>query len=150
MNLRLVHRRLAVLMGLAGLTAFAGRAGFEPMPATLAIIALGVALFWHPEKELSHRLERVWLPLAALLAGRALFHFFVVRDDIVIPVVDLLLLLLRQERHHAQRKSLVLRPLSLLQPPRAAHISQHTLVSKIQDLPRAFFTQRAHVCLNAL
>ncbi|MDE0898906.1 MAG: transglutaminaseTgpA domain-containing protein [Longimicrobiales bacterium] len=97
MNLRLVHRRLAVLMGLAGLAAFAGRAGFEPMPASLAIIALGVALFWHPEKALSDRLERVWLPLAALLAGRALFHFFVVRDDIVIPVVDLLLLLLSAE-----------------------------------------------------
>ena len=97
MNLRLFHRRLAVLMGLAGLAAFAGGAGFEPMSATLATIALGVALFWHPEKELSDRLERVWLPLAALLVARALFHFFVVRDDIVIPVVDLLLLLLSAE-----------------------------------------------------
>jgi len=65
MNLRLFHRRLAVLMGVAGLVAFAGGAGFEP--------------------------------LAALLVARALWHVFVIEDDIVIPVVDLLLLLLTAE-----------------------------------------------------
>ncbi len=97
MSLRLLHRRLAVLMGLAGLVAFAGGAGFEPLSAVLAALALGTALFWHPDPELSARMERVWLPLATLLVVRALIHFFVVRDDIVIPVVDLLLLLMSAE-----------------------------------------------------
>lgn len=97
MTLRLVHRRLAVLMGLAGLVAFAGGAGFEPISALLATVALVTALFWHPDDALSDRLERIWLPLATLLVIRALFHVIVVRDDIVIPVVDLLLLLLSAE-----------------------------------------------------
>ena len=97
MNLRLVHRRLAVLMSLAGLVAFAGGAGFEPISAVLALIALATALFWHPDREFSLRMERVWLPLATLLVIRALFHVFVIRDDVVIPVVDLLLLLLAAE-----------------------------------------------------
>ncbi|MEQ1855753.1 MAG: transglutaminaseTgpA domain-containing protein [Longimicrobiales bacterium] len=97
MNLRLLHRRLAVLMGLAGLVGFAGGAGFEPVSAVLAGTALLAALWWHPDPALSARLERVWLPLAAVLVARALFHVFVVRDDIVIPVVDLLLLLLAAE-----------------------------------------------------
>ena len=35
MSLRLFHRRLAVLMGIAGLIAFAGGAGFEPLSAFL-------------------------------------------------------------------------------------------------------------------
>lgn len=97
MSLRLIHRRLAVLMALAGLIAFAGGAGFEPLSAALAALALGTALFWHPDHELSTRMERVWLPLATLLVARALFHVFVVRDDVVIPVVDLLLLLMAAE-----------------------------------------------------
>jgi hypothetical protein len=97
MNLRRFHRRLAVLMGLAGLMAFAGGAGFEPLSASLAAVALVTALFWHPDPELSQRLERVWLPLATVLVARALFHVFLVRDDVVIPVVDLLLLLLAAE-----------------------------------------------------
>jgi transglutaminase-like putative cysteine protease len=97
MNLRLLHRRLAVLMSVAGLVAFAGGAGFEPLSASLAAIALATALFWHPDPELSQRLERIWLPLATLLVARALVHVFVIRDDVVIPVVDLLLLLLAAE-----------------------------------------------------
>ena len=97
MNLRLVHRRLAVLMGLAGLVAFAGGAGFEPVSALLATLALGTALFWHPDRERSTRMERLWLPLATLLVIRALWHVFVIQDDLVIPVVDLLLLLLAAE-----------------------------------------------------
>jgi transglutaminase-like putative cysteine protease len=97
MNLRLVHRRLAVLMGLSGLLAFAGGAGFEPVSAILAGTVLLLALWWHPEAKLSARLERLWLPIAAVLVARALFHVFVVRDDVVIPVVDLLLLLLAAE-----------------------------------------------------
>jgi hypothetical protein len=96
-NLRLFHRRLAVLMGLSGLVAFAGGAGFEPISALLAAVALVTALFWHPDAGTSARLERIWLPLATLLVVRALFHVFVVRDDVVIPVVDLLLLLLSAE-----------------------------------------------------
>lgn len=97
MNLRRLHRRLAVLMSLAGLIAFAGGAGFEPVAAFLAAVALTSALFWQPDPELSARLERVWLPLAALLVARALLHVLFIRDDIVIPVVDLLLLLLAAE-----------------------------------------------------
>lgn len=97
MTLRRIHRRLAVAMGLAGLVAFAGGAGFEPISAFLAAVALIAALFWHPDEELSDRLERIWLPLATLLVIRALFHVVVVRDDVVIPVVDLLLLLLSAE-----------------------------------------------------
>ena len=97
MSLRLLHRRLAVMMGLAGLVAFAGGAGFEPLSTLLAALGLGTALFWHPDPELSARMERVWLPLATLLVARALFHVFVVHDDIVIPVVDLLLLLMTAE-----------------------------------------------------
>ena len=97
MSLRRFHRRLAVLMAVAGLVAFAGGAGFEPLSALLAAIALGTALFWQPDSELSARLERIWLPLAAILVVRALAHVFLIRDDVVIPVVDLLLLLLAAE-----------------------------------------------------
>ncbi|MBT7502004.1 MAG: hypothetical protein HN645_03625, partial [Gemmatimonadales bacterium] len=64
MSLRLLHRRLAVLMSLTGLVAFAGGAGFEPLSAFLALIALGTALFWHPHTGLSDRMEKIWLPLA--------------------------------------------------------------------------------------
>jgi transglutaminase-like putative cysteine protease len=96
MNLRLLHRRLAVSMGLAGLVAFAGGAGFEPISAALAAIALVTALFWHPDRDLSLRMERVWLPLATILVVRAVF-VLVARDDLVIPVVDLLLLLMAAE-----------------------------------------------------
>jgi transglutaminase-like putative cysteine protease len=96
-NLRLFHRRLAVLMGITSLIAFSGGAGVEPVSAILGGIALITALFWHPDAELSERLERVWLPLAAILVVRALVHVFVIRDDVVIPVVDLLLLLLAAE-----------------------------------------------------
>lgn len=97
MNLRLLHRRLAVLMAVAGLVAFAGGAGFEPISAVLAATALVTALFWHPDRALSVRLERVWLPLAALLVARAAMHVLIIRDDVVVPVVDLLLLLMAAE-----------------------------------------------------
>ena len=97
MSLRLLHRRLAVSMGLTGLLAFAGGAGFEPISAALAALALATALFWHPDRDLSARMEKVFLPLAVLLVARALIHVFVIQDDVVIPVVDLLLLLLAAE-----------------------------------------------------
>ncbi len=97
MNLRLLHRRLAVLMAMAGLAAFAGGAGVEPLPAFLGAVALITALIWRPQPDLSTRMERIWVPFAALLVARALFHVFVVRDDVVVPVVDLLLLLMAAE-----------------------------------------------------
>ncbi|MGE0159631.1 MAG: DUF3488 and DUF4129 domain-containing transglutaminase family protein [Gemmatimonadales bacterium] len=96
-SLHRLHRRLTVLMGLSGLLAFAGGAGFEPVSALVAGAALIAALWWQPDRALAVRLERLWLPLAAILVARALFHVFVVRDDVVIPVVDLLLLLLAAE-----------------------------------------------------
>lgn len=97
MNLRLLHRRLAVLMGLAGLVAFAGGAGFEPISSALAFGALTLALFWQPSPARARRLERLWLPVATVLVLRALYHVFVIRGDVVIPVVDLLLLLMAAE-----------------------------------------------------
>ena len=97
MSLRRLHRRLVILMGLAGLVAFAGGAGFEPLSAVLAAVALLVALFWQPDPRVARRLERLWLPLATFLVVRALVHVFVVGGDVVIPVVDLLLLLMVAE-----------------------------------------------------
>ncbi len=97
MMLRRLHRRLTVLMALSGLVAFAGSAGVEPLSAALAGLALLVALLWLPAPEMSKRMEQIWLPLAALLAVRALYHVLVVGDDVVVPVVDLLFLLLIAE-----------------------------------------------------
>lgn len=97
MRLALTHRRLAVLMGLTSLLAFAAGAGVEPLPTLLATVGLLVSLFWQPSPGLSSRLEKVWLFLALLLALRALLHIFVIRGDVVIPVVDLLFLLLVAE-----------------------------------------------------
>jgi len=84
-------------MSLTALVAFAGGAGFEPTSAFLAGVALILGLYWQPDTRLSEKLERVWLPLAFILVLRALFHVFVVQDDVVIPVVDLLLLLMCAE-----------------------------------------------------
>jgi transglutaminase-like putative cysteine protease len=84
-------------MGLSGLAAFAAGAGFEPWSAIMAAVALSVAFFWQPDPELSSRMERVWLPLATLLVVRALVHVFLIRGDVVVPVVDLLLLLMAAE-----------------------------------------------------
>ena len=97
MSLPLLHRRLVVSMGLVALVAFAGGAGFEPISAALAGLALALAFIWQPDSSLSSRLERVWLPLAILLLVRAVYHFVVLGDDVVIPIVDLLLLLLCAE-----------------------------------------------------
>src|SRR5690606_23581468 len=68
-----------------------------PMSAALAFTALTLSLFWHPSPERSARMERMWLPLATLLVLRALYHVFIIRGDVVIPVVDLLLLLMAAE-----------------------------------------------------
>ena len=96
MRLELLHRRLVVGMGVVALAAFAGGAGFEPVSAALAALSLTLAFFWQPDSGLSVKLERFWLPLAAILVLRSLYHVFL-RDDVVIPVVDLLLLLLCAE-----------------------------------------------------
>ncbi len=97
MRLARIHRRLTVLMAMAALLAFAGGAGLEPLPAVLAALGLVTALFWQPDAQLSARMERVWLPLALLLVLRVFIHVFLIRDDVVIPVVDLLFLLLIAE-----------------------------------------------------
>ena len=55
-------------------------------------------------------MERIWLPLAALLVARALLHVFVIQDDVVIPVVDLLLLLMAAEALRSLRTGVVKNP----------------------------------------
>ena len=97
MTLARTHRRLSVLMAMASLLAFAGGAGLEPITASLAALGLVLAFFWQPSTALGRTMERILLPLALLLVVRALFHFLVIRDDVVIPVVDLLFLLLIAE-----------------------------------------------------
>lgn len=84
-------------MSLAGLVAFAVGAGVEPLSAALAAAALLLGWFRQPDPALSRRLEQVWLPVAGILVIRALIHVFVIRDDVVVPVVDLLLLLMAAE-----------------------------------------------------
>jgi len=96
MSLDLLHRRLVVGMALVALAAFAGGAGFEPVSAVLALVALSFAFVWQPDSVLSVRLERYWLPLASVLLLRSLY-LFLTGEDIVVPVVDLLLLLLCAE-----------------------------------------------------
>ena len=66
MSLDLLHRRLVVGMALVALAAFAGGAGFEPISTVLAALALTLALVWQPDSAVSLRLERVWLPVAAI------------------------------------------------------------------------------------
>jgi len=95
--LGLVHHRLAVIMALAGLLAYAGGAGMEFTNGAVAAALLVISLFWRPAPQAVVRMERLWLPLALLLVGRALYHGIVLRDDLVLPVVDLLLLLLVAE-----------------------------------------------------
>lgn len=97
MRSALVHRRLTILMAMSALLAFAGGAGLEPVAAILAGGGLCLALFWRPTPSMASKMERVWLPLALLLVVRALIHAFLIRDDVVIPVVDLLFLLLVAE-----------------------------------------------------
>ena len=96
MSLDLLHRRLVVGMALVALAAFAGGAGFEPISTVLAALALTLALFWQPDSTVSVKLERFWLPFAAILVLRAAY-ILLTGDDVVVPVVDLLLLLLCAE-----------------------------------------------------
>mgnify|MGYP001814977003 CR=1 FL=1 len=91
------HRRLAVFMGLAGLVAFSGGAGVQPISSILAGGALVLSLFWLPQAETSARLEKVWGAVALVLVARAVLLWFQPGGDVVVPVVDLLLLLLSAE-----------------------------------------------------
>ena len=97
MRLRRTHRRLTALMAISGLVAFAGSAGVEPLSALMAGLGLLTALLWLPSPEASKRMERIWIPLALLLALRTLYYVLAVGGDVVVPVVDLLLLLLVAE-----------------------------------------------------
>ncbi len=130
MKLALTHRKLSVFMAMASLTAFAGGAGLEVLSATLAGAGLLLALFWLPSPALGERLDRVWLPLALLLVVRALLHIFVIRDDVVIPVVDLLFLLLIAE---------ALRPLEAQNDARLYSLSFALLLASTAYRPGLLF-----------
>ncbi len=97
MKLQRLHRRLVILLALSGLIAFAAGAGFEPLSAILAGTVLLTALFWQPSPRAAARLERIWIPLAAILILRTIGALLASGVDLVIPVVDLLLLLLCAE-----------------------------------------------------
>jgi transglutaminase-like putative cysteine protease len=97
MRLRRLHHRLAVGMGLAGLVAFAGGAGFEPIAVFTAGACLVTALFWRPEPATSIRLQRAFAVLAVALVVRAGYAVLVGNGDRLAPMVDLLLLLLVNE-----------------------------------------------------
>ena len=130
MRLALTHRRLTVLMGMASLLAFAGGAGFEPLSASMAAAGLVLALFWQPSTATAARMERVWLPLAILMVIRALVHVVIVKDDLVIPVVDLLFLLLVAES---------LRPLDAANDPRLYSLSFALLLASTAYRPGLLF-----------
>src|SRR2546430_3131346 len=97
MNLRLLHRRLAVLMCISGVVAFLSGAGLDSIAAIPVLLALFVALYWQASPAATVRLERVLLGASILLAVRALYHVFVVPDDVVIPMADLLLVMVGAE-----------------------------------------------------
>jgi len=97
MRLRRLHHRLAIAMGLAGLAAFAGGAGFEPLAVFAAAVFLVAALFWQPELETSARLQRAFAVIAILLVARAGYDVLLTDGDRLVPMVDLLLLLLVNE-----------------------------------------------------
>lgn len=92
-----MHRRLVVIMAIAGLIAFGAGAGFQPVTMTLAGAALLLALFWQPTRATAAKLERIWMPLAVVLVVRAMIALTAGGVDVVLPVVDLLLLLLCAE-----------------------------------------------------
>ena len=87
MSIARAHRRLAIAMAGAGLLAFAGGAGFTLLSGLLGAAGLALAFAWQPAPRTAARLERLWVPLALVFVGRALVHVFVIRDDIVVPVV---------------------------------------------------------------
>lgn len=130
MRLALTHRRLAVMMALASLLAYSGGAGLEPFSALATAIGLVSALAWQPSPRLAARMERVWLPLALLMVLRALFHAILIRDDLVIPVVDLLFLLLVAE---------ALRPLEAANDTRLYSLSFALLLASTAYRPGLLF-----------
>lgn len=68
--------------------------GAPSASAILAATVLVASLRWRTGPRWGHRLERLALPLAAILLLRASYHIVVLGQDAVFPVVDLLLLLL--------------------------------------------------------
>ncbi len=130
MSLALTHRRLSVLMALASLLAFAAGAGLEPLAAILAGAGLILAFLWQPSEALSQKVERFWLPLALLLVLRAFIHFVFIKDDVVIPVVDLLFLLLVAE---------ALRPLAAQNDARLYSLSFALLLASTAYRPGLLF-----------
>ncbi|HEX6308626.1 MAG TPA: DUF3488 and transglutaminase-like domain-containing protein [Longimicrobiales bacterium] len=91
------HRRLAALLALIALLAFASGAGFDAPAVLPAGIVLLIAIFVQPSERMARVLEPVWRVLALLLALRAGFVVFLGGGDAVLPMVDLLLLLLCAE-----------------------------------------------------
>src|SRR5687768_4664276 len=97
MRLRRLHRRFAVLMCIAGVLAFLSGAGFDSLAAVPAFLILCVTLFWQFSPTGTLKLERVLLIASVILAGRSLYHVFILPDDVVIPMTDLLLVLMAGE-----------------------------------------------------
>lgn len=97
MTLHLLHRRLTIAMALAALAALAS--GVQaPRPSILvAAAALLLGLVWRPSARASTVLDRVWLIVALLLAGRAFLSFVYQSAEGVLPWIDLLLVLLASE-----------------------------------------------------
>lgn len=94
MSTPLLHRRLSILLALAGLGALMVGGGAPSASAGVAAAVLLASLRWRTGLRWGHRLERLALPLAAILLLRATYHIAVLGQDAVFPVVDLLLLLL--------------------------------------------------------
>ncbi|MEX2526992.1 MAG: transglutaminase domain-containing protein [Gemmatimonadota bacterium] len=97
MSTPLLHRRLSILLALSGLGALMVGGGAPSASAGVAAAVLLGSLRWRTGPRWGHRLERLALPLAAILLLRATYHIAVLGQDAVFPVVDLLLLLLAVE-----------------------------------------------------
>lgn len=130
MRLALFHRRLTLLMALAALTAFAAGAGLPAAAVVATGAALVVGLVYQPSEELSDRIERIVLVVAAGLMLWALYQVLVVTEDVVAPVVALLLVLLSGE---------ALRSLSADNDARLYTLSFALLVAATAYLPGLLF-----------
>lgn len=96
MTLALMHRRLAVAMGLAALAAFAAGEGMT-LPVLLSAAGLGVALLWQPSPEGSAWVERVSRVGILGLCAWMLYVAFVLVGDFMPAVLAMLLFLLVTE-----------------------------------------------------
>jgi protein-glutamine gamma-glutamyltransferase len=96
MRLALLHRRLAVLMGLAALVAFSAGAGMAPL-MWLATAGMAVALLWHPPAAAAVWIERIGWAGAVALFGWVVYVALVVGGDYLPPILGFLLFLLVTE-----------------------------------------------------